>query len=69
MTPLSLCQDLNELLTVDKPSECNNVYSLFYFPGFSKYASLLRNTLGAKKSISTDELKSFTELHELNKCM
>lgn len=38
MTSLSLCvcQDRNELLTVDKTSECNNVCcSFFYFPGFS----------------------------------
>lgn len=36
---------------------------------FSNYASLLRNTIGAKKSISTGELKFFIELRELNKRM
>lgn len=40
----------------------------FIFQGFPQYASLLRNTLGAKKSISTGELKFFIKLHELNNC-
>lgn len=41
----------------------------FVFQVFPNYASLLRNTLGAKKSISTGELMFFIELRELNKCM